>query len=732
MSNQDIGEDWMKVFEYCKRNENEPKLTFTIEDFRPIFLWRNTKKGMVKSAHFIHPPFMGKYNQITSELTISGSSLIRFKLFVQKFTSIIKEIKPDENKWKIFKKKTKTKNKQINYTKEFENHFDILSNPISDSLFIKINLNPDEKGSFRIFPLFDGQGICYSNNKIHIVDNGRGIHVFNEETLSLEQSLYSQEIFNVSGIYKAPEVGNKANCYFITKKLKNQILKLETETTNENLQKQQKASINIPSPTSVRIGMESIVYVLTTTGLFGIIQMEDDDIILLLTEKIRECNFSDFTILQGEFAILLDSFQGKLYKYSFLESKLDEINIHNEKLKNPQGICSIEEFPDQILISDTNNCVIKRFQLVNFSSEAINITNYNISPFSPNKLTANKNSIYFTANKVKNSKRNEIKRITVKNSGNDDHLPLNSDYDWRLTAEEFDTLLTDTNPSNFNDFGHEISEKLNHFLLCQIKELFSFPFSLIEILNKKYQKNSFFSNQIHKKNQNFNFLHSFLPFLYSNDILLFLYHFLVRFSNDFNDPNQNHLKIQLKVNEKLINHRKNDFFGLIVLIFDDFFTFSSTDYPIRIGTICDDSDVNSIDFYSISLWGSVFVKVIIPECSKIDSRGMFVILDKKNVNGIGRIVSFYDLCNLDKNNYYFVGVCCIENDISLILYDFDKTRISFPISNYNNHFCLVSVMLPPISSKFFDFCLSKFKLFDSFPNYKFKPLETIKTTVSAF
>ena len=65
MSNQDIGEEWMKVFDYCKRNENEPELTFTIEDFRPIFLWKNTKKGMVKSAHFIHPPFMGNYNQIT-------------------------------------------------------------------------------------------------------------------------------------------------------------------------------------------------------------------------------------------------------------------------------------------------------------------------------------------------------------------------------------------------------------------------------------------------------------------------------------------------------------------------------------------------------------------------------------------------------------------------------------------------------------------------------------------
>ena len=738
--------EWKLIFDNCIQSETPPKLI--VENIHPVFV-PNQRANHVKLSTQLHPhkiaTQLNKQSDGKYEIILSNNHK---KIFVQMIKDLNnmegdswnekwknieagKPLKPGNlsirNKLQEGNKETsfKSPNQGTSIKRKFE-EVNNISVPLKvyrsneHSSLIQINGITRETKSV---PLQDGQGICLNDEgHICVLDNGNGIHIYNENL---------EWIKTIDFIQCGVGLTFSQDIFYVALQSRNCIKKIHSNMNRES------STIYFPNPISVRVHCGS-TYVLSSSTLVCFLSSITDENIpmVLFQEKGSMVSFSDFIIVDN-IAFILDSFDGKIYKYdlSSVESKV-VVDIGNDLTSgkyspsgNPQCICSYEN--NQILVSETDNNKISAFLSRDSGDHFQYIGDYPLGDFQPNKITTKGKYIFTTALRDTRYQHqpspSPLMNISADNQDNPNDTPA---YQPELSpfnsCEKRNLKSLSASPFKIYEMCTEQGnlKKLVEFILSSGVLLFQFitlpeehSQNIKRVLNqlKIFRQIVFVVSEAQEDNSHF---------LKNWSQLFKIFNFLIDFEHDYSNPNS-HLSMNLihfdETMKKENKKEEEEHYGRGRIVFvdsDKKFSFHKTDESISMGIICGALETPNNTF-SINIFGSCLVQVFTPkQIQSVDERGMFVILNKnmdeeKKAIGMGEIISFGSMSERECNSYDLVGICALDksssDSTSLFLYsqydEENKERIHFPIHNESDNkeeSCFVLMISLPMSRSLLD------------------------------
>ena len=690
-----LSDEWTRLLKILSSEDKDPlDNEIIVSDIRPILVWKNKEQIKAKFCRAIEDKLKGN---ITVKGVQEENETFRFKFTNNqwvKLKQLAKDIcNQDSHSWQEkFEKYLQIDKQPAQPTYDLSkkrifvpsNEEQTLKKQKSSqhSVLLRIDGTTTENGANHFVEkiLKDGQGICLNNSEeICVLDNGKGICVYDEHLTILENAMMPPALINNDGTSLFFNTNSNIFLFYVPTF---QILYL-CRKDGENVFEARYVE-DISNVVSIRTYTE-LPYVLSSNKL----TVRIDKHSILSFCQTPDVAFSDFIIIEGT-AFILDSLNGVIYKYFLREGSLEKVKINPETtLENPQGICSYVD--NMILVSQADKQVITQFKFTS-NNDLEFIREFSTKDYQPNKLISKNNFIYATTFKQTPAK------IQSDVSGNvNSNLTLDEDNQFGVNQldmknqvwESFMGLIQSidaSQPGRDSNFTQQIfkflkkslssniltSHLLNHLSDTTRKLLMEF----VDFVDKLPE------NQIHS-------IKRFTIF----DVFGFLINFRFIYHNyNFNT----HFGV-------FLSPRKTNSNGLIVFIDKNLkFSFTPsdevfTDYTVGVIWAADNSD--ETDESLISIFGSTLVQVFLPSNqTTIDERGMFVVISSdssREAEGVGEIISFGELITRKANSYHLVGVCNFDK-LSLVLYSdhMSKERISFPIDeNVKDPICFVSITL---------------------------------------
>ena len=689
-----LSKEWIDLFTKLSDNPTTVERQFHIEVLGPVFVWRDSKALTVKTCGPLSQRFgkevRANVKQIQSQYQFefnefNWKNLLRLvselhnmesNLWDEKYKKYLSSKRPPSDIYPQPKKLKSNKNSlliRINGTKGME-----LTDFIEESLY-------------------DGQGLCLNNGDICVLDNGKGIRVYNDQ-LKLISNFTAPTLQKKSGIGLAFD-----NVYYYV--LISETLLIIRKDPSCVFQSRNKMDFeDIITPVSVRVH-EGNTYVLGSNYLIISMPFFEKRTNMFLFKVDKDVSFSDFVYVENS-AFILDSKNGDIYKFSF--GKLEKLRlIGMENIPgNPRGICTYTK--NSFLVAQPNNQLITQFMLTPNEDSLTKCEEFSTKDYCPDKIISKNNFIFATTFKDMPTK-NQPEAVSSMVSVDNDDL-LNSLIGILDKIIEIMASQVNQNSSTFHNvptnqtsftFHNEQAEMLKYYLSTNILTL-----------HLLHHSSRVHDNQIlHKlsegllgfiENLSLNQIH-FIKKMQIFDTLIFLINYKYICHNSNSNSNYSAHLIS-----KESDSRSNNI-GSIVYIDEDLkYSFSKVKKPIAFGVMYQNL---------ISILGSTLVQVFLPKkYQSIDKRGMFVILTS-NSEGVGKIISFEDLIARNADSYHLVGVCNLEKSFSnsnvpenILLYSdhLGIERISFPIGyKRQDTICFVSITLLSMSDLLLDIFISE-------------------------
>ena len=382
-----LSQEWANIFEQLSNTEAANK-TMIVTNIHPVFVWKSAIQKHVKLR-----PQLAPYMFVTKVIQLTDGKY-EFKLsknHSKKFTIMIRDIKGMEGdtwnaKWQnilngkenlIPKENKLHKEKEIslklsNQITSIQHRFEKvhkpgsslfpeetnretileqwLQNNLNRAIYTPFNQSTNKNILYTLYNLDGYSAVCFNNSRsiVCALDNS-GIHFFKITAENIEEFDFTAENFRLD---EPVGISSFKDNYYIPIFKKNHV---KIKGKIEDI-------IKIPNPVSV-----NFPYVLSTTSFYKIGKVGIETLFDMKSPgELPTISFSDFIMYKNKLAIILNSFDGKLYGYNCSErGECIELKVNpNYKISgNPRSICQYNE--DTIFIAETDNRKISIFKIMN-------------------------------------------------------------------------------------------------------------------------------------------------------------------------------------------------------------------------------------------------------------------------------------------------------------------------------------------------------------------------------